>query len=84
MPKKSRKGRMKYKSRRGHKPSGVREAKQAQPTPVLPRQASIIKPQIMFTQPAEKYRQITKELKRICLIAIILFILLFILIFLLR
>ena len=43
MPKKSRKGRMKYKVRPSPEVSAVKEASQAQPLPVSSRQAAITK-----------------------------------------
>ncbi len=84
MPKKSRKGRMKYKAQQRPKLFAVKEASQAQPLPVSSRQAPIAKLQITIAQQANRHRQIIAELKRICLIAVVLLVLLIILSLLLR
>ena len=84
MPKKSRKGRTKYKVWRRHQAPAVREASQAQLLPISSRQAPIAKPQTTVTQQADRHRQTIVELKRISLIGGILLVLLIILSFLLR
>jgi len=84
MPKKSRKGRRKYKAQQRPKLSAVKEARQVQPVPVLSRQAPVAKPQTTIAQQADRHGQTITELKRISLIAVILLVLLIILCLLLR
>jgi hypothetical protein len=84
MPKKSRKGRRKYKAQQRPKLSAVKEARQVQPAPVLPRQALVAKPQTTVAQQADRHGQTIAELKRISLIAVILLVLLIILCLLVR
>jgi len=84
MPKKSRKGRRKYKAQQRPKLSAVKEARQVRPAPVLPRQAPVAKPQTTIAQQTGRHGQPITELKRISLIAVILLVLLIIVCLLLR
>lgn len=86
MPKKSRKGRMKYKVRRSPKVSAVKEASQAQPLPVSSRQAVMTKSSTTIGGQADRYRPVTvsQELRHILFIAVPLLVLLIVLSFLLR
>ena len=84
MPKKSRKGRMKYKVRRSPKVSTVKEASQAQPLPVSSRQAVITKSSTTIGGQADRLRHVPQELRRILFIAGALLVLLVVLSLLLR
>ena len=69
MPKKSRKGRMKYKVRPSPTVSTVKEASQAQPLPVSSRQAVITKSSTTIGGQADRLRHVPQELRRILFIA---------------
>ncbi len=87
MPKKSRKGRAKYKGRRSPKLSPLREvSQQAQALPLESKKVPVAKSPITIGGQADRYRPVTvsQELRHILFIAVPLLVLLIVLSFLLH
>ena len=87
MPKKSRKGRAKYKGRRSPKLSPLREvSQQAQALPLESKKATVAKSPITIGGQADRYRPVpvSQELRRILFIGGALLVLLIVLSFLLH
>ncbi len=84
MPKKSRKGRLKYKARRSPKVSAVKEASQAQPLPLQSKEVPVAKSPVTIGGQADRLRYVSQELRRILIIGGALLVLLIVLSLLLR
>ncbi|MFH0768802.1 MAG: hypothetical protein V1932_04455 [Chloroflexota bacterium] len=84
MPKQSRKGRMKHKTRRSPAVSAIKEASQTQPLPISSRPAVKVKSSTLIGERVDRQRQAITELKRIGLIAVIMLTLLIVVSLLIR
>jgi len=85
MSKKSRKSRVKHKTRSGRKPLAVKEVGQhPQPLPLSSKQALVAKSPVTTAEQPVRYPYVLSELRRSLTIAAVLFVLLIVLYFLLR
>ena len=85
MPKKSRRGRAKYKGRRSPTLSPLREVgQQAQALPLQFKEATVAKSPVTIDGQADRLRRVPQELRRILIIAGALLVLLIVLSILLR